>query len=361
MKGKVKSLRNIYGSSQSVFRYYDVVREEEFRREFPDWDPNFFNLPSLSPTDFFDHINGGGGDTGSEFNYFYYSGEVGGDLAGLEGDVGNLWGEDVEDVEKILWMGHSQVTSSPHHDAVHNLYVQIEGMKEVVLAPPGKVPSFPFVHPYSRQSSPLSLHPTTTQTTDSPPPCFSTTLHPGDILFIPPFWVHQFTATTDPTISLSLWKTSYFQTTFDQLLNLPLPLEQDWGQGQISETFLYLFSNLIIDSPPLWRKVVGELKRRDESMKIVDTEPTPSCSVKPPKFLSTTTTSVSHEVSNIPYLDWMGIQAIKHRNLLKEIENPAIKLIKTTDLVEQWAWALGIVDYTSDETIYQMYKAYCKE
>lgn len=50
------------------------------------------------------------------------------------------------------------------------------------------------------------------------------TLDPGDVLYIPPFWLHTATA-LDDSASLSLCSASVAQEAAEDLEYLPLPLE----------------------------------------------------------------------------------------------------------------------------------------
>ena len=86
-----------------------------------------------------------------------------------------------------LWLSTGGVRVQAHYDLHANFYVQLHGLKRVALAPPTAIRAlqmFPGTTPTARQSR---------RSRDLADDRFwrDVTLAPGDILLIPPFWVHH--------------------------------------------------------------------------------------------------------------------------------------------------------------------------
>ncbi|KAK2766929.1 tRNA methyltransferase ppm2 [Arachnomyces sp. PD_36] len=84
-----------------------------------------------------------------------------------------------------------------HYDVLANVLCQIRGSKRLILYPPSDVTHLHF--PPGASSSTLNIFPSNSP---SPTPIpnthpHSATLHPGDILFIPPLWLHTASIPTD--------------------------------------------------------------------------------------------------------------------------------------------------------------------
>jgi len=97
------------------------------------------------------------------------------------------------------------VTAPAHYDALVNVYAQLHGDKTFTLLPPEshrKLYLYSYLHP-SRESS---------QIQDLSPPAaafpsfrranaYTVTLHPGDVLVIPPMWFHEVVCMSEACIS----------------------------------------------------------------------------------------------------------------------------------------------------------------
>ena len=122
-----------------------------------------------------------------------------------------------------------------------NFYVQVSGSKRFVLASPdisGSVGLFPHTHPRHRQTVQVleSRPPRSPSKQDKPAGSHRsqrlvTVLKPGDVLFIPAFWLHTASAETE-SVSLALCSTSSAEEAAFALDSLPLPLESHWSAQQ---------------------------------------------------------------------------------------------------------------------------------
>jgi len=92
-----------------------------------------------------------------------------------------------------------------HYDVMANIYCQIGGSKRLVLFPPGDVTSFAFEPGASSSSVDVfSL-------LEGGDPLLRSTrphearLEPGDVLFLPPFWLHTATPTSDASVAVNVF------------------------------------------------------------------------------------------------------------------------------------------------------------
>eukprot|EP01034_Spumella_vulgaris_P024083 gene24083-30386_t len=172
-----------------------------------------------------------------------------------------------------MWLGGEGVLATAHYDTVNNVYIQLSGSKRFRLLPPSSLRLVGLHgrhHPYACQSriadlstgkgftnrkelSVLGDHITqrdSTQNSDhtcvsidtndditsasiSVPPGYTSSLievvlHPGDILLIPPFWLHEAAALSCST-SVSHWWDANQMVAMDDIYSLPLPLESNWS------------------------------------------------------------------------------------------------------------------------------------
>jgi hypothetical protein len=110
-----------------------------------------------------------------------------------------------EDVKVVaLWMG-AYTCSGLHYDWVDNLFAQVYGTKQVILAPPEDGPNlypFPDNHTKSRvapRHPDLRAFPRFRTAR-----LFAGVVEPGDVLYIPKGWWHFFAAPAS-SISLTCW------------------------------------------------------------------------------------------------------------------------------------------------------------
>lgn len=97
-----------------------------------------------------------------------------------------------------VWMGSPGAVSAAHYDLQNNLYVQLNGTKQFTLAPPASFREcgvFPALHPRHRQAR-RHVSPLDATGECLPQGAVVATLSPGDVLFIPPLWLHTAQALT---------------------------------------------------------------------------------------------------------------------------------------------------------------------
>jgi Cupin-like domain len=100
-----------------------------------------------------------------------------------------------------LWIGGRGSAAQLHYDFAHNLYVQVVGRKRFLLAAPSLLPSvqlYPALHPSHRTAQ-------RRYTVSSPLPVHRALLLPGDLLYLPPFTLHQVSAQSWCSVSVSFW------------------------------------------------------------------------------------------------------------------------------------------------------------
>jgi hypothetical protein len=160
-----------------------------------------------------------------------------------------------------LWMSSKGVRASTHYDMEHNYFLQLNGTKKFVISSPIHLDvfqPFSYLHPCWRQSqyphllnlSSIASSPhfserkrsrkkvSTKETSpETPEYCLQneTTgsdsssvhevlLHPGQLLYIPPFFYHSVTAIDEYSVSINAWVGSeYIQAAEKMRLQSPLP------------------------------------------------------------------------------------------------------------------------------------------
>jgi hypothetical protein len=211
-----RQLENIYSKSESRnFLYHDV----DASLWFPGFQP-LFNLTVASTI--FDICN-----LDDSF-YRYYSGN-----AKLP-QFSQLWtylqshssvlAKNIFEIDDVnIWIGEENVTAAMHYDGVYNYFIQIMGTKHVRLKPPIYLKDmviYGLLHPLARQSRRRQFQFQSSQnqcsgfsvgqTQSIPWTCqdysklfeqgsvddeeeeiIEVVLQPGDLLFIPPFWLHE--------------------------------------------------------------------------------------------------------------------------------------------------------------------------
>ena len=113
-----------------------------------------------------------------------------------------------------LWIGQKGVTMRLHYDSSDNLYVMAWGRKRAILAEPGQFGAlypYPNGHPLAGSSQvnlsdpDLERHPGFAHAT-----LWETVVGPGDVLYLPAYWWHQFEQPFEDTASVNFW--SYERT-----------------------------------------------------------------------------------------------------------------------------------------------------
>ncbi len=159
---------------------------------------------NLSAADFF------AGGTDKARPYVHYSGEVERDLPKpmldellpLDAEITSV---DAKLSSVNLWLGRRGSVVPCHYDSYHNALVQLHGTKRVLLAPPSALAlarSFPFMHPsYAQCRNLLGELPLELLAAAGG---VEATLRPGDVLYLPPMWIHE-TYTDGDSVAVNAW------------------------------------------------------------------------------------------------------------------------------------------------------------
>jgi hypothetical protein len=138
-----------------------------------------------------------------------------------------LW-DDLEGISDFhdldLWIGSRNWRTHTHYDFQHNMYVQLVGQKEFVLSPLREGDLFPHTHPRYRQTQSLVLD------TDG---MYSATLNEGDVLYIPPLWLHTVTTRSDFSASLAVCSRSLEEEIADKIELIGIPVSTAWEQSRL--------------------------------------------------------------------------------------------------------------------------------
>jgi hypothetical protein len=134
-----------------------------------------------------------------------------------------------------LWYGPGGNTTGLHYDPFNNFFMQMFGQKRWLMTEPN---SFLNLHPRSA----LSSYPKVSDFNPSNPDFekfprakkvkfYDLTVHPGSVLFVPPYWWHQ-VSSFSTSISVSIWcKTGL--------------LKAEWGALQLLPTHIKYFTKQI--------------------------------------------------------------------------------------------------------------------
>lgn len=155
---------------------------------------------------------------------------------------------DIEDCDTNIWIGQPDVVAMPHYDSSYNMFVQIYGRKRFLLAPPSAFTHtgmYPSLHPYFRQAAVDiyndTLEPLPSQqpaaslaslTGQSVPIIYEVTLNPGDVLYLPPFWLHRVTS-LDVSISVNAWCPCPEFGLINRVTDVAVPFEAEWNDATI--------------------------------------------------------------------------------------------------------------------------------
>lgn len=240
-----KMLRNTYESDYHLFPYYNTDLANtfsRFQREYvlKDIPSSLFCPPSAEGPDLQSPNYPAQNSANQTSKFHYYSGDIMQDeFKKLRDDlpIQNLF-KDIRSMRGLtahVWMGEPTVKATMHYDAVHNVFVQLHGQKRMRLISPysiKKMKMYGRYHPFSCQSRyedpsigkfirsntfsvidnkyydspPDNAAVTTIEecACDDPPDVHEVLLNPMDILYIPPYWLHD-AVSESCSISVSLW------------------------------------------------------------------------------------------------------------------------------------------------------------
>ena len=108
-----------------------------------------------------------------------------------------------------LWMGQQGIIMPLHYDATDNLYVMVWGRKRAIIGPPGQLDAlyrYPNDHPLAGSSQVnLSLPELSIYPRFEHAQLQEVVVGPGDVLYLPAWWWHQFEQPFEDTAALNLW------------------------------------------------------------------------------------------------------------------------------------------------------------
>eukprot|EP01052_Picozoa_sp_SAG31_P005305 SAG31_NODE_231_length_19768_cov_9.498170_3_plen_506_part_00 len=292
---KIDEFRNVYSHSNSVFLHYTATAEPGEPGGLPPvgWAPPH-GLVNCSTRCFLhgvaaqrqDQVPHGCGSCQGQANgdYLYWSSPIGPpesseinhtydvQHSGAAGAAA-LWPtlekpmweltkspsvESHSEITANLWIAGPGVTAAAHYDSFHNILVQMQGTKKVILLPPSAAAAlgtYPRTHPSHRQARfdltvPLDERSIAHSTFQQEFPrlqqvlqngrksrgllgAMVATIQPGDVLYIPPFWFHLVIVSTDlPSVSLNFWYDAAELAAATVAESLPLPFESSWRGAQ---------------------------------------------------------------------------------------------------------------------------------
>ena len=129
-----------------------------------------------------------------------------------------------------LWItGTTNITTKLHYDVADNFLIQLSGNKRVMIVSPINYPrylSYPILHPEWRHI--IRSNSSDVCTSDViETGIWIVELSPGDMLYIPPYYMHTTISGTN-SISLNLWMNSKYSALYTKVVQtLPLPYSLD--------------------------------------------------------------------------------------------------------------------------------------
>jgi Cupin-like domain len=152
-----------------------------------------------------------------------------------------------------LWMGQKGIIMPMHYDATDNLYVMAWGRKRAVIGPPGQLDT---LYRYPNHGHPLVG---SSQVNISAPdlerfPRFpqaqlqEVIVGPGDVLYLPAWWWHQFEQPFEDTAALNLWSRDRDMAPEESLRDLRI--REHALYDQLERAVVQLFGNqtgLVLD------------------------------------------------------------------------------------------------------------------
>lgn len=230
-------LRSVNQNDRPLFLYFNEEKPMiQSRRLFAGQVPKqeFQVLKSVPRAKFWAAMRSGGG---AGRPYLYFTGD-------FNESVGTKLASDVASVSHVIacegsavltsniWVGPPNVTAHTHYDSMHNIYVQLIGRKTFFLNRPEDLTTarlHPRLHPSYRQSQCLLDQPCEEYDRAIAERTIVAALHPGDVLYLPPYWLHRVQA-VDVSVSYNAWCDSYEYALMEDLFSLAIPLDTSWGK-----------------------------------------------------------------------------------------------------------------------------------
>ena len=281
----------------------------------------------------------------------------------------------------MLWLSHPGVVAQTHYDTQHNLFVQVVGSKRFLLFPPGtELYSYPNIHRSYRQSQ-VHLEYNTTATAPSTPSttarsqqlpqtttdltfgqkfsrvrpsnttAIEVTLHPGDVLYIPPYWQHRVESLT-LALSLSILSPSYLEASFAEVYWENVPFGAFQAHRGLRTRAVYTYLSLLLAHTAKFiphitlHEFAQELyETRFETLNIAHKE-FRTCFETPPTTAAAASKEAPAESADaliMRYTEKFTLAASNVAEMLRKIDAmQQVKVVFLRDYVEQLVrWAVG--------------------
>jgi hypothetical protein len=129
-----------------------------------------------------------------------------------------------------VWLGQPGATTPCHYDGYSNLYAHLQGAKRFYLLPSARWResyAYPLLHPsYGQCQINLTAPDQTAYPASRPlheqPDALIADLQPGDLLYLPPFWIHE-VVTVAPSVSVNFWSDIPQTKISEQVAQHPIP------------------------------------------------------------------------------------------------------------------------------------------
>ena len=179
-----------------------------------------------------------------------------------------------------LWFGGPRgTTTQSHYDQPHNMFVQLLGSKIFTVLPPCAIDAvylYPDLHQRARKVQvPLDdITNVEQQTIGMKFPLFkrhirnaarmtTVVVGPGDILYLPPFWIHGVRVEGDSegigaAASANFFINSHVSRLKDQLFQAPLPFNNEWVKSSTAATVTYMWLSSLMKSLSLSLRSITE-------------------------------------------------------------------------------------------------------
>lgn len=176
----------------------------------------------------------------------------------FEETLANEWANtDERRVITNVWIGSKGSTASLHHDPFDNLFVQIHGTKRFTLFSPDHHHAlyvYPKTNPSNRQAQVNIDAPNVDQfprLSEAAHSGIEVVVHPGDVLYLPPFWFHQVTS-LETAISVNTWFVSPEIEAMDAAWAETLPFNDQWSDEAFAvgvRVFIRELINKVVGNP----------------------------------------------------------------------------------------------------------------
>jgi hypothetical protein len=191
LKSRVATARNVMSHPQSTFFYYDT--RHALTRDGTCTSSLDYDVRDVPMHELVARIERGDG------RFSYYSTLLNETSPELLADFDSSPYQNVSGSDLLInfWAASGGAVSRLHYDAAHNLFLQLRGRKRFLLVAPHdavaqRLPMYPSAHPCHRASP---VDPTSFFASQVPQLADlivrEALLEEGDLLYIPPFWLHH--------------------------------------------------------------------------------------------------------------------------------------------------------------------------